>query len=161
MRRLVLKNLLQPPVTEAPPARRRCRRLPSLPRNLDRAAQAPARPQPGHSRGRRWLVQWLRARDPRAEQRLLRSRALRLALRRLAAPCRRAAGDGPGHQEHARGAAAHLQRDARPEMGGGGRRLRRQWRHLRRQLCGGRGSVARSCPSICTSAAARRGRSNY
>ena len=31
---------------------------------------------------------------------------------------------GPVTQEHARGAGAHLQRDARPEMGGGGRRLR-------------------------------------
>src|SRR4029077_15452895 len=42
-----------------------------------------------------------------------------------------------GVEEHARGFAAHLQRYTRPKMGGGGRRLRRQWRNLRRELRGG------------------------
>ena len=106
--------------------RRRARRAP------------PARPQPVDPRGRRRLVQRLRAGDPCAQQRVLRPGALRPALRRLAAPCRRAAGDRTGDQEHARGAGAHLQRHARPEMGGGGRRLRARRRHLRRQLRGGR-----------------------
>ena len=113
---LLFKNLLRRPVTEtAPDARRRgagraCRQ------GRSRRARA-ARPQPRHPRGRCRLVQCLRARDPRAQQRLLRSRAVRLALRRLAAPCRRAAGDRPGHQEHARGAGAHLRRDARIRNG--------------------------------------------
>ena len=34
-------------------------------------------------------------------------------------------------------------RHAGPEMGGGGRRLRRRWRHFRRQLCGRGRRVAR------------------
>ena len=41
---------------------------------------------------------------------------------------------GPVTQKHARGAGTHLQRDAGPEMGGRGRRLRGRWRYLRRQL---------------------------
>ena len=62
---------------------------------------------------------------------------------------------GPGHQEHARGAGAHLCRDARSEMGGGGRRLRRRRRHFCRELCGAKGVSRGSCRWICTSAAAR------
>ena len=77
-----------------------------------------------HPRGRRRLVQRLRAGDPRAQQRGLRRRALRPPFRRLAAPRRRAAGDRPGDAQHEGGAGAHLCGDARSEMGGGGRRLR-------------------------------------
>ena len=110
------------------------RRWPSWPQSLDRARAPPARPLAVDPRGRRRLLQRLRAGDPRAQQRLLRPGALRPALRRLAAPRRRAAGHRPRDQEHARGAGAHLCRHARPQMGGGGRRLRARRRRVRRQL---------------------------
>ena len=73
-----------------------------------RGCAAQTRPQPGDPRGRCRLLQWLRAGDPCAQQSLLRFRALRPALRGLAAPCRCADGDGPGDREYARGAGAHL-----------------------------------------------------
>ena len=96
------------------------------------APRAPARPQPVDPRGRCRFVQRLRTGNPCAQQCLLRSRTLRLAFRRLAAPRRCAAGDGAGDQKHARGPAAHLQCDARSEMGRRGRRLR----HRRRMFAG-------------------------
>ena len=105
--RLVFKNMLSRPVTEAAPAPDDAG-LAELAANLDRAAKRRLGRSLADPRGRCRLVQWLRAGNPRAEQRLLRSRAVRAEIRRLAAPCRRAAGDRPGHQEHARGAAAHL-----------------------------------------------------
>jgi transposase len=63
------------------------------------------------------FVQRLRARAQRLEQSLLRSGTLRIALRRLAAPCRCAARDRPGNEEHARGASTDLRRHARAEVG--------------------------------------------
>ena len=93
MRKLLFKNLIRrrSPIRRPPPTRPR---LPSL-RQRRPCRASPARTQPCDPRGRRRLLQWLRAGDPRAQQRLLRSRALRPAFRRLAAPCRRADGDGP------------------------------------------------------------------
>ncbi len=137
MRKILFESLLRRPLTEPPPAADDAALAELAAQRRPRGAP-PARPQPVDPRGRCRLLQRLRAGDPRAQQRLLRSRALRPALRRLAAPCRRADGDRPGDQEHARGAGAHLQRDARSEMGGRGRRLRARRRHLRRQLRGGR-----------------------
>ena len=116
MRKLLLQGLSDGPLTEPAPRRRRRRARGAGGAARPRGARA-ARPQPRHPRGRRRLLQWLRAGDPRAQQRLLRPRALRPALRRLAAPCRRAAGHRAGHEEHARGAGAHLCRDARPRNG--------------------------------------------
>ena len=147
-------------------------RSPSRRRRADDAALAelaaqrrsrgapPARPQPVDPRGRCRLLQRLRAGDPRAQQRLLRPRALRPALRRLAAPCRRADGDRAGHQEHARGAGAHLRRDARSEMGGRGRRLRASTAASSPAATPSSAASRRWCRSISTSAAARRGRCN-
>ena len=45
---------------------------------------------------------------------------------------------GTGDEKHARGARAHLSRDAEPEMGRRGRRLRAERRMFCRQLCGRR-----------------------
>ena len=123
MRTLLFESLVRRPLTEAR-ARARRRGARRARRSARPRGAAPARPQPVDPRGRCRLLQRLRAGNPRAQQRVLRPRALRPALRRLAAPCRRAAGDRAGDQEHARGAGAHLRRDARSEMGGGGRRLR-------------------------------------
>ncbi len=50
----------------------------------------------------------------------------------VASPCRCAAGHRTGHLEHARGAAAHLQRGSGTQMGRGAGRLRDQLRCLRR-----------------------------
>ena len=89
-------------------SRRRSRtttRSPELAANVDRAATPAARAKPVDPRGRCRLMQWLRTRDPRAQQRVLRSGALRLRFVALAATCRRTARDRAGHQEHARGAA--------------------------------------------------------
>ena len=153
--RSLFESLLRAPADRA--RRRRGRR--GAGRARARALDARARQRLGRSlvdpRGRCRLLQRLRAGNPCAQQCLLRPRALRPALRRLAAPCRRAAGDRPGHQEHARGAGAHLRRDARPEMGGGGRRLRARRRHVRRQLRRASAASPASCRSTCTSAAAR------
>ena len=76
----------------------------------------------------------MRARDSRAQQRLLRRRALRPPLRRLATPCRCADGDRSRDQEYARSTGAHLSCDPRSQMGRRGRRLRAGWRVFRRQL---------------------------
>ena len=58
--------------------------------------------------GRCRFLQRLRVGNPCFEQCVLRSRTLRPAFRRLAAPCRRVAGDRAGDQEYVRGAAANL-----------------------------------------------------
>ena len=94
--RLLFGELMRGPLTEpAPPdLDERCARRTG-------AAGGPggapaARAQPVDPPGRCRLVQRLRARDPCTQQRLLRPRALRPALRRLAAPRRRAARDRPG-----------------------------------------------------------------
>ena len=149
--KLLFRGLMRPPLTEpAPPtstssarrtgaAGRSARRA----RRLGRSLVDP----PGRCR----LVQWLRTRDPRAQQRLLRPRALRLALRRLAAPCRRAARDRSGDAQHARGAPSNLGRDPGSEMGRRGRRLRARWRHFRRNPTPWPAAFRRSFRSICTS----------
>ena len=120
MRKLLLRSLVRPPADRGARRRRTRRRWPSSPRAVERRRAQAARPLARDPRGRRRLLQRLRARDPRAEQRLLRPRALRHPLRRLAAPRRRAAGDRPGDQEHARGAGAHL-RTRRPTRNGSSR----------------------------------------
>ena len=94
------QNLVREP--RAPPADRsaagaRRRRACRIGGKRRSRRAAPAWPQPRHPRSRRRLLQRLRTGNSRAQQRLLRSRALRTALRRLAAPCRRAAGYRPGH----------------------------------------------------------------
>ena len=80
---------------------------------VERGGATAPRPQPVDPRGRRRLVQRLRAGNPCAQQCVLRSRALRLPLRRLAAPRRCPAGHRPGDQEHARALARTY--DATPE----------------------------------------------
>ena len=97
MRKLLFKSLLQAPLTEPPPrSRRRGARRAGAERSSGASRRRLGR-SAVHPRGRCRLLQRLRARDPRAQQCLLRPRALRPALRRLAAPCRRAAGHRPGH----------------------------------------------------------------
>ena len=59
-----------------------------------------------------------------ADRPALRPRALRPALRRLAAPRRLPARHGSGHPEHGRSAATHLGGHARPQARHRGRRLR-------------------------------------
>ena len=137
MRRTLFEGLTRSPLTEPPPSADDAA-LAELAANVDRAARRRLGRSLSIRRSRCRLLQRLRAGNPRAQQRVLRPRTLRPALRRLAAPRRRAAGDRPGHQEHARGAGAHLQCDAGSEMGRRGRRLRRGRRHIRRQLRGGR-----------------------
>ena len=132
--RPVMQPLMRKLLFERPAAARRSpsrRRRSTMPRSrAGRAARprgaAPARPQPVDPRGRCRLLQRLRAGDPRAQQRVLRPGALRPALRRLAAPCRCAAGHRAGdHATCDEAPGAHLARDAGSQMGGGGRRLRR------------------------------------
>ena len=94
--RILFESLIRRPLTEPPPAPDDDA-LAELARERRPRGAPAARPQPVDPRGRCRLLQRLRARNPRAQQRLLRSRALRPALRRLAAPCRRAAGDRAGH----------------------------------------------------------------
>ena len=77
-------------------------------RALDAGRAPAARPQPVDPSGGRRLLQRLRTGDQRAGQRLLRPGAVRPALRRLAAPRRRAAGHRAGDAQHARGAGADL-----------------------------------------------------
>ena len=143
MRKLLFQGLFRRPLTEPAPAVGDAE-LAELASQLDASRQAASRPQPLDPRGRCRLVQRLRARDPCAEQRLLRPRAFRPALRRLAAPCRRASGHRTGHQEHAQALELTARRDAGAEMGGGGRRLRPERRHFRRVLRGHR----RACREV-------------
>ena len=87
------RDMIRSPLTEPAP-------VPTMPRlrhwrQRRPRRTAPARPQPCHPRGRCRLLQWLRAGNPRAEQCVLRSRTVRAALRRFAAPRRCAHGDGP------------------------------------------------------------------
>ena len=116
MRRTLLESLTHRPLTEAPPAPDDAA-LAELAAKRRAGGAPPARPQPLDPRGRCRLMQRLRTGNPRAQQCFLRSRALRAALCRLAAPCRRAAGDRTGHQEHARGAGANLSRRRRTRNG--------------------------------------------
>ena len=155
MRKMLFRALIDRPLTEAAPApeRRRSRRTGAA----SRPRRAPtARPEPRHPRGRRRLLQRLRAGDSRAQQRLLRPGAVRHPLRRLAQTRRRPARHRPGHPQHAGGAGPHVRGDARSEVGGGGRRLRLRRRHLRREAMPSRAVSRPSFPSTCTFAAARR-----
>src|SRR2546421_255243 len=83
-----------------------------------------------HPPGRRRLVQRLRAGDRWSHRPALRPRALRSALRRLAAPRRLPPGDRARHAQHGGGAAPHLLRHAGSENRDRGRRLRGRRRHL-------------------------------
>ena len=65
---------------------------------------------------------------------------------------------GPVTKNMREALAAHLQRHARSEMGGRGRRLRRRWRPLRRQLCGRRRRQGRGAGRSHDSPAARQTR---
>ena len=137
MRKLLFESLFRRPFTEQAPSPDDAAVTELAAGRRPRRAAA-ARPKSLDPRGRRRILQWLRTRNPRAQQRLLRRRALRPALRRLAAPCRCADGDRPGDQEHARRAGAHLSCDPQSQMGRRGRRLRAGWRLFRRQLRGRR-----------------------
>ena len=111
--------LPQPVPSAADGSRRPIRTTPRSPNSRGRVDRA-ARRRLGRSlairRGRRGLVQRLRAGDPRAQQRLLRPGALRHPLRRLAPPRRRAARHRAGAPQHAGGAAgARTRRRRRPK----------------------------------------------
>ena len=140
MRSFLLDALRKGKATITPPAPGADGARGSRPR-ARRARPPAARPLACHPRGRCRFVQRLRARDPCRQQSGLRRRAVRPEVRGLAAPCRRAAGHRTGHLEHARGAAAHLQRGAGAQMGRGAGRLRHQLRRLRRLPCRGRTAV--------------------
>ena len=129
MRRMLFKSLVHGPLTEAAPAADDAALAELAAASRTRRAAAPG-PHALHPRSGRGLLQRLRARDPCAQQRRLRSRALRPALRRLAAARRCAARDGPGHDEHARSARAHLPGDTGSQMGRRRRRLRARRRRF-------------------------------
>ena len=137
MRKTMIESLLRGPLTEPPPAPDEAA-LAELAQSVKPHRARQARPLAVDPPCRCRFLQRLRTGNPCARQRLLRSRALRPALCRLAAPRRRADRDRPGHREYARGAEAHLRRHARSEMGGRDRRLRRRWRNICRQLRGRR-----------------------
>ena len=96
MRNTLLQGVLRPPLTDVRPPSDDPELL-ALAASVKLAAERTPRPQSRHSACRRRLVQRLRTRDPRARQRLLRSRAIRLPLCRFAAARRHAAGDRAGH----------------------------------------------------------------
>ena len=101
MRSLLLDALLKGPAVDRGRRQPGAPALDELAQRAGRAGAAAARPLAVDPRGRRRLLQRLRAGDPRAQQSRLRRRALRAEVRRLAAPCRRAAGDRPRDLEHA------------------------------------------------------------
>ena len=151
-------GLFQGPLTEPPPPPDDAA-LAELAGRRRPGGAAPARPQPRHPRGRRGLVQRLRAGDPRAEQRVLRPGALRHPLRRLAAPRRRAAGHRPGDRATCRQALeAHLRGHAGAEMGGRGRATAPSTAASSPAAMPSPAASPPSSRSICTSAAARRRR---
>ena len=77
----------------------------------------PAGPQPGDPPRQHRKLQRLRAGTAGAAQRVLRPGAVRPALCRKPAPCRRAAGDRSADPQPARGAGGGLGRDARSRNG--------------------------------------------
>ena len=162
MRRMLFKSLVHGPLTEAAPAADDAA-LAELATRVKEAARSAPGPDALHSRSGRGFLQRLRARNPCAQQHRLRSRAVRYALRRIAAPRRRAPRHGTGHDEHARSAGAHLPCDAGSEMGRRRRRLRaRRWRVFRqlcvrgRRFCGSPGRSAHPrLPSLADHAAQR------
>src|SRR5580765_4269435 len=103
-------------------------------------------------------MQRVRAGNSCAEQRLLRRRAFRYPVRRLATPRRCSHGHRARDQKHARCPGTNLSCDPRPEMGRCAGRLRTGWRMFRRQLRGGRrGLASRPCrPSYSRLPAATR-----
>ena len=117
MRKLLFESLFRRPLTEQAPSPGRRRRGGTLQPPLGQCRAAAARPEPFDPRDRCRILQRMRAGNSRAQQRLLRRRALRPPVRRLAAPCRCPDGDRTGDQKHARGAGAHLSRDARTRNG--------------------------------------------
>ena len=143
------------PLTEPPPADDDAELL-----ALAGAAQARRRARLGRSlairAGRRRLLQRLRAGDSRAEQRLLRPGAVRPAIRRLAAPCRRAAGDRPGDQNMREALERTYAATPDAEMGGRGRRLRPRRRRVSPAATPARAAYRTSFRSICIFRAARR-----
>ena len=125
MRRLIFKNVARGRLTEPPPAPDEAA-LAELAANLGRVARKKL--------GRSLAIREVDAGSCNACE--LEIHALNNAFYDLERFGLRFAGDRSGHQEYARGARAHLCGDAGPEMGGGGRQLRRGWRYFRRQLCG-------------------------
>ena len=107
MRKLLFQSLFRAPLTEPAPSPDQAA-VEELAAAVGRTARAAPRPEPLDPRNRRRILQRLRAGDPRAEQCLLRRRALRHPLRRVPAPCRCAAGHGTGDEKHARGAETNL-----------------------------------------------------
>src|SRR5262249_30100932 len=101
------------------------------------ARPAAVRPGARDPRGRRGLLQRLRARDRRPHGPDLRLRALRPALRRVTATRRPAARHPTRHAQHGGPAPEDVRGDTGPEAGGRGRRLRADVRGVPRQLRGG------------------------
>ena len=79
---------------------------------------AKARPRAGDPPGRCRVVQWLRTRDPRAQQSLLQPRGSGHQVRGQPAPCRHAAGNRAGVTPYGARAQHRLLGHARPETGG-------------------------------------------
>ena len=104
MRKLLFESVFRRPLTERAPSPDDAA-VAELATALGQCRAAAARPKPVDPRGRCRILQRMRAGNSRAQQRLLRRRAVRPAVRRLAAPCRRPDGDGAGDEKHARGAA--------------------------------------------------------
>ena len=141
MRKLLFQSFFRGPLTEPAPALDEAA-VEELAAALQARRAATPRQKPLDPRNRCRVMQRVRAGDPCAEQRLLRRRAFRYPVRRLAAPRRRSHGHGAGDQKHARCAGANLSCDPRPEMGRCPGRLRTGWRMFCRQLRGGRRGLA-------------------
>ena len=135
MRKLLFQSLFLSTVDRSRTIAGRCRGERARNSRRPRGAAA-ARPQFVDPRGRCRILQWVRTRNPRAQQCLLRRRAFWTSLRRLAASRRCVDGDRSGDQKHARSAGAHLSCDPQSQMGDRDRRLRAGWRLFRRQLRG-------------------------
>ena len=156
MRKILFESLLRTAAHRSAARRRTMRRWPSLPRRVDRAAR--------RRLGRSLSIREVDAGSCNGCE--LEIHALnnafydleRFGLRFVASP--RHADvllvTGPVTKNMREALRAHLQCDARSQMGGRGRRLRARRRHLCRQLRGGRRRSRASCRSTCTSAAARR-----
>ena len=115
MRKLLFESLFRRPLTERAPSPDDAA-VAELATALGAGRAATARPEPVDPRGRCRILQWMRAGNSRAQQRLLRRRAVRPAVRRLAAPCRRPDGDRTGDEKHARGArSAPIMRRPNPK----------------------------------------------
>ena len=163
MRTLLLKSLFAAPVTIAPPLQSLRYGRPEGAWQRSRKTRAASVWPFAHDPGSRCgVVQWLRTGDSCTQQfGLPTKRAFRPEIRRVAAPCRRAARHGAGELLNMKVALERdLCSDARSQMGGCRRRLRLRLRRVRGKLCGGRrcgqGDPGRSATSAGLSAAPHR-----